>query len=134
MTTSYTSHEFGQELGMTSYPAIIAAMKRFDEQGWLPPSVNKRTGSGNKEALYSEEDLRVARIVLDVVPIVAYEGRNKAIKAKRIRTADIVRRHLRAKFIAFTDEHVYVGDDVTTLWKFAKDLGVVTVICMESYR
>jgi hypothetical protein len=135
MSEPYTSPEFGAALGIDSYPAAIAAMGRFSKEGWLKPSIRESSGSGGPCALYSEEDLKVARIVLDVIPMEDHGAGAKIVKAKRARAADVVRRHHKtAKFIAFNDDHIWVGDDAKTLWRFAKDLGTVTVICLEYYN
>ena len=87
---SYTTIEFGTQLDLGGYAQINRLLNRFDKEGWLKPSVSPRSGSGSS-ARYSENDLLVAQIVLDAVPV---DTGNLSLRQSRMMIAQAVKNHM----------------------------------------
>ena len=100
---SYTTMELGAELGMDGYAQMNRLLNRFDKEGWLKPSVSPRAGSGSS-ARYSEEDLLVAQIVLDAVPV---DTGSLSLRQSRLLIAQAVKEHLGTAY------YLVVRDDST---------------------
>ena len=100
---TYTTSELGDILGFTSYAQMNRSLYRFDKEGWLSPSVSPRKGSGS-QAVYSKEDLLVAQIVLDAVPM---DTGNHSLRQSRLLIAQAVKEHLGTAY------YLVVRDDST---------------------
>lgn len=65
---NYTTKELGAALGFDSLLYANTLLNRWDKDGVLKPSIRKRSGSGKLKALYSEQDLLIAKVLMKCAP------------------------------------------------------------------